>query len=262
MVWNPPEAERSNRAPSYIVHIGEVPPLSTVSIHRDRVALSYGSNEPEHAHVRAATRPVDCEISQHNGVHACAGGGRNAAAFPPRFSRLHKEIAGDCSRHPQRWDRRSWMPYTLDVEAKMNWRTLELPAQLQQVEGAEDVGLVAGAGILHAGSDTGLSREVNDRRNGATSESVKECAANTFVVSDVSRAIRELRICLRCLAKAPAHQRRSESGCHVVHDPVTQCPDSSKSRDTFDPMNPPQPVTRMFIRVTAPPYVSRIGCVP
>ena len=41
----------------------------------------------------------------------------------------------------------------------------ELPAQLQQVECATDVGLVAGAGILHAGSDTGLGREVNDRRN-------------------------------------------------------------------------------------------------
>ena len=159
-----------SRSPSNIVYTGEVPPLCTVSVHRDRIVLRDGLNEPEHAHVQAAARAVHGEISQHIGVHAV----QVVVGLEQRFRRTFR-----CSIRRQRAIARGFFrDGTAAPDAvyaggggQNELADLELPAQLQQVEGAEDVGLVAGAGVLHAVSDTGLSREVNDRRNGATGES-------------------------------------------------------------------------------------------
>ena len=41
----------------------------------------------------------------------------------------------------------------------------ELPAQFQVIEVSQDIGLVAGAGILDAGTDSGSGCQVNDRVN-------------------------------------------------------------------------------------------------
>lgn len=111
-------------------------------VHSDRLYLCDGADEPEHAHVWAASRSVNGEIPQHDGVHAvqvvvgmqkgfggalrCGIRGQRAIAQSILRYRAVFMVAVDAGRGGE------------DESADA-----ELPAQLQEVESPQDIGLVA-----------------------------------------------------------------------------------------------------------------------
>ena len=50
------EVQRTHGSPCHVAHVGEVPLLGPVSIHRDGFTLNYASYKAKDAHVRATGR--------------------------------------------------------------------------------------------------------------------------------------------------------------------------------------------------------------
>ena len=64
------KAQRRHRSTGNVVHIGKVPLLRSVAVHRNWLTLGNAAGEPEYAHIRASARSVDSEVTQRHGVNA------------------------------------------------------------------------------------------------------------------------------------------------------------------------------------------------
>ena len=141
----PSKAHGRNRPNGHVIHIGEVPPLGAVSINGDRLSFYDRSDEREYAHIRTSARSVDGAISQHNGVHAVQVVVGMQQGFGGGFwSSVRGQWTVD-----QSILRYGAVPLAA-IDARCRGQdelsSAKLPAQLQQIEGAEHVGLVVSPG--------------------------------------------------------------------------------------------------------------------